>query len=579
MIHHFSSAIMIQLRKRFERLYGPAADLCLERLAMMVGRYGIGFDLSQPHMRWDQRQTVLITYGDMIRNADEKPLVTLKRFADEHLKGALSTIHLLPFFPYSSDDGFSVIHFRTVNPEFGAWDDVQRLGKCFRLMFDLVLNHVSRESGWFRDYQLNTAPGRDYFIEVDPSADLSSVVRPRSSQLLMSVNTASGLRHVWTTFSSDQVDLNYSNPDVLFEMLDILLFYVSMGARVIRLDAIAYVWKKIGTKSIHLTETHELVKLFRDVLEVVSPDVTLLTETNVPHLENISYFGNSDEAHMVYQFSLPPLLLYTFLSGNACYLTKWAESLADPPPGCYFLNFTASHDGIGIRPLEGLLPDEDIQELVRQVRKRGCRISTRRSGDGTDKPYEMNITYFDALSVPEGTPQEFHISRFLCSQMIVLAMKGIPAVYFNSLVAAANDYVLAEQTGHARSLNRTKWDESDLMAKLNDSSTCSSKVFNEYLRILRIRTKHTSFHPDGEQRVLDFGDHVFSIERVALDESERILAIHNVSADAVTILAERLTASGFEPGVGSNLIGDQAVYDSEGNVILGPYESVWLCFS
>ena len=570
---------MFRLQKRFEHLYGTSGDRCLDRLAMIVGRYGIGFDLSQPPSGWDQSTSVLITYGDIVSTSGEKPLVTLKRFFDDHFTGAFSTIHLLPFFPYSSDDGFSVIHFRRVNSELGTWDDVQRLGKRFRLMFDLVLNHVSKSSGWFEDYQVNIAPGRDYFIEVDPSTDLSSVVRPRSTPLLKPVNTAWGLRHVWTTFSADQVDLNYSNPDVLFEMLDIVLFYISMGARVIRLDAIAYLWKKIGTPCIHLPETHEVVKIFRDILELVAPDVFLLTETNVPHAENVSYFGNSDEAHLIYQFSLPPLILHALLTGNASYLTQWASSLADPPPGCAFLNFTASHDGIGIRPLEGLLPDEAIQDLLHQMRKRGCRVSTRRDSDGSERPYEVNITYFDALSFPGGGPQELHVARFLCSQAIALAMKGIPAVYFNSLIAANNDYVLAEQTGQARALNRTKWDEKEIAGKLKDTSSCASQVFNQYLRLLKIRSQHLSFHPDGEQRALDFGDSVFAIERVALDQNEKILAISNVTGTSAVIPARDLVNSGFDAGAGSNLINNQTLYRSNGDIALRPYETVWLSFS
>lgn len=579
MIRYFSNPIMLRLRKCFERLYGPSADLCLERLAMMVGRYGIGFDLSQPPTRWDQRNCVLIAYGDTLQAADEKPLVTLNRFADQRLRGAFSTIHILPFFPYSSDDGFSVIHFRTVNSELGAWENVQRLGKYFRLIFDLVLNHVSRQSGWFRDYEIGVAPGRNYFIEVDPSSDFSAVVRPRSSPLSTPVNTASGVRHVWTTFSADQVDLDYSNPDVLFEMLDILFYYVSMGARIIRLDAIAYVWKKIGTPCIHLPETHEIVKIFRAVLELVAPDVLLLTETNVPHEKNVSYFGNGDEAHLVYQFSLPPLVLHALLTGNARYLTQWAAALADPPSGCAFLNFTASHDGIGIRPLEGLLPESAVHELLKQVRQRGGRISTRRDSDGTETPYEMNITYFDALSFPKGGHRELHIARFLCSQTIALSLKGIPGVYFNSLIAANNDYVLAEQTGQARSLNRMKWDDSELTEKLKDPATEASRVFNEYVRLLKIRSRHASFHPDGEQRVLDFGESVFTVERIAPDKNERVLAIHNVSEAPVKIPAGRLKDRGLHPNTGTNLIAGQSEADRSGpDLPLRPYETVWLCF-
>jgi len=120
--------------------------------------------------------------------------------------------------------------------------------------------------------------------------------------------------------------------------------------RIARLDAVAFLWKELGTNCLHLPETHELVKLFRDVCEIVAPRAIILTETNVPHAENVSYFGQGDEAHMVYQFSLPPLLLHAFITGNGQYLTHWASGLEPPPAGCTFFNFTASHDGVGVRP-------------------------------------------------------------------------------------------------------------------------------------------------------------------------------------------------------------------------------------
>ncbi len=579
MIPYSGNPVIINLKKSFELLYGDKADICIRRTAAMAGRYGIGFDLTHPPSRWNQRSGILITYGDVIRAAAEPPLTVLGRFAARRLIGAFNTVHILPFFPYSSDDGFSVIHFRNVNPELGRWEDIQNIGKHFRMMFDLVLNHVSRKSGWFRDYELGIAPGRGYFIEANPSEDLTAVVRPRTSPLLTKVNTNFGARNIWTTFSSDQLDLDYSNINVLFEMLDILLFYVSMGARIIRLDAIAYVWKRIGTPCVNLPETHEVVKVFRAILDLVAPDVLLLTETNLPHEENISYFGNGDEAQIVYQFSLPPLILQALLSGSARYLTSWSASLADPPPGCTFLNFTASHDGIGVRPLEGLVPREAVDELLKQVRQRGGRVSSRRAEDGTETPYEMNITYFDALSFPASKENGLHVDRFICSQVIPLSLKGIPAIYFNSLLAAENDYVLARQTGQARSLNRTKWDECEVDEMLDNPKTNATRVFGAITRAMNIRARHPSFHPDGAQRVLGLGDAVFAVERIAPEGSERVLAIHNMTREKVLIPARQIEESGFDLRAGTDLLAaDGAAAESGDGLALGPYQCAWVCF-
>jgi glycosidase len=532
MKNYFASEVMERLRGRIERLYGRRAGRCLSRLAMLIGRYGIGDNPVPVASRWSEKDAVLIAYADMIQAPGEKPLHTLKKFLDSRLEGVFRTVHLLPFFPSSSDDGFSVIHYRTVDPALGNWADVCALGERFRLMFDLVLNHVSRQSGWFLDYRAGIAPGRHYFIEADPAADLSAVVRPRSTPLLHPVHTRAGARHVWTTFSEDQGDLDYTNPDVLFELLDILLFYLSMGARVIRLDAIAYLWKRPGTPCIHLPETHEVVRLFRDFLEIVAPDVLLLTETNVPHAENVSYFGQGHEAHLVYQFSLPPLVLHALLRGDASALTRWADSQADPPPGCTFLNFTASHDGIGVRPLQGLVAENEIGWLADEVRARGGQISLQRDGDGRDSPYELNVTWFSALADPD---PERHIARFLCSQAILLALKGIPAIYFHSLTATPNDPDGISRTGRARSINRSKWPLAELEKRLGQPDLSGARVFQRMTELLRERAAHPAFHPDGAQRVLDLGPDVLAIERAAPDGSERLLAVHNVTDRTVQV--------------------------------------------
>ncbi|HIE10460.1 MAG TPA: alpha-amylase, partial [Kiritimatiellae bacterium] len=313
----YGSQILRRLRERFERLYGNAADLCLKRVIMMVGRYGQGIEAPGPGPLWDQTDALLITYPDMLNTLGERPLRTLHRFLRERLRDSFSIVHILPFFPFSADDGFAIEDFRNVRPGLGDWDDIHRIGEDFSLMFDLVLNHVSRHHPWIKDYLEGIAPARDFFIETDPTEDLSLVVRPRSTPLLTRLPTNRGARYLWTTFGSQQIDLNFANPDVLFEFLDLLLHYVRHGARIIRLDAVAYVWKKPGTACIHLPETHELVRLFRDFLGICAPRTILLTETNVPQRENLSYFGEGDEAHMVYQFSLPPLLLHGLLRGSA----------------------------------------------------------------------------------------------------------------------------------------------------------------------------------------------------------------------------------------------------------------------
>ncbi len=563
-----------RLRARLARLYGEAiTERLIHRFGLLVGRYQEDTDWNGSGAPlWDESDAVLITYGDMIRREGEAPLRTLQRFLKRHLVDSLTTVHILPFFPYSSDDGFAVIDYRQVNRELGTWEDVRAIGADFDLMFDLVLNHVSSRSEWFRNYQVGLAPHRHYFIEVEPDTDLSMVVRPRTSPLLTPTQTPGGERWVWTTFSADQVDLNFANQDVLFEFLDILLFYIEQGARILRLDAIAYLWKEIGTPCINLPQTHEVVKLFRDVVEMLAPGTLLLTETNLPHAENISYFGDGDEAHMVYQFSLPPLLLHAMQFGTTRYLTEWARNLPEPPPGCTFLNFTASHDGIGVRPLEGLVPPEEIQAVVERVRQLGGLVSSRRLPDGSESPYELNITYFDAMGDPVVHDPDLHIRRFLCSQTVQMALQGIPAVYFHSLTASHNDYFGVNQTGQNRAINRGRWSESQLEDLLADGSSVTARVFQEYTRRLQLRAAQPAFHPDAPQRVLDLEDGLFGIERST--DAQRLLCINNLSPRAMQIPAASLPAPSSGPWV--ELLGGRSLPELPESLRLEPYGTLWL---
>lgn len=523
---------------------------------------------------WTHRDVVLITYGDTVQSPERMPLPTLRDFLASHLADAFSMVHVLPFFPWSSDDGFSVTDFRAVNPELGTWEDIAALGEDFDLAMDLVLNHCSRENLWFIDFIAGHEPACDYFIATDPAENLALVTRPRSTPLLHGVRTHRGMRHVWTTFSNDQIDLNYANPDVLLEFIDILLYYVRRGARMLRLDAVAYLWKQIGTSCIHLPQTHQVVKLFHDVLELVEPGVLIMTETNVPHDENITYFGAGDEAHIVYQFSLPPLLLHALYSGNTRYLRDWAMGLevAELPPECTFLNFTASHDGVGLRPLEGLVPPSEIEALLAAMRERGGFISTRRKPDGTDAPYELNISYFDAFRSPNAADNQWHIPMYLVSQIVALSLKGIPAVYIHCLTATPNDVLGVERTGATRAINRRKWDRAELEGLIANQSSETGRVFHLYQCLLRVRREQPAFHPDATQHVLGLENGLFGVLRVAPDDSQRLLALFNFTGKT-----QHVPRASLPDGVDTwpELLALTSYEMTEQGIALSPYATCW----
>ncbi len=566
-----------RLQSRLGYLYGiERAPKLMRRFEMMLGRYGVGGEPPARVPLWSENDTVLITYADSVQEDGQVPLATLHAFLCERLKNAIRTVHLLPFCPWSSDDGFSVIDYREVDKNYGLWRDVEALGTDFSLMFDLVLNHCSSESSWFRQFVTGVDPGRSYFVTASKKADLSEVVRPRESPLLTKVMTRVGEQHVWTTFSADQVDLDWQNPDVLFEFLDILFLYVAKGVRILRLDAVAFLWKEIGTNCLHLPQTHEMVKLIRDVLEVVAPHVVVLTETNVPHEENVSYFGDGDEAHMVYNFSLPPLLLHALLRHDSTHLNGWAKSLPDLPPGQTFFNFTASHDGIGVRPLQGILDDAELTWVVGEVTKRHGKVSQRSMPDGSKRPYELNITYVDALSEPGD--EEASIRRFLCSQAVMLGMRGVPALYIHSLLGTPNWVEGFAETQRNRTLNRRKYELNELNAALDEAGSKQCRIFQTLSSWLMRRQNHPAFHPDAAMEILELGSGCFGFVRRSLDGAEMIACLANLTDRNLTLDWSQLPFANSSPdGVRELLSG--GIVDSTAPITMAPYEASWLVLS
>ncbi|KAA0017559.1 sugar phosphorylase [Salinicola corii] len=589
-------AFMARASARLEEVYGPRRDEIMRRLMTLLMHQRSALD-TLPRPTWSERDQILITYGDTIIDGERPPLEVLDDFLATRLNGTFSGLHILPFFPWSSDDGFSVIHYREVNPKLGDWRDIRRLASRVDLMVDLVINHVSRDSLWFIDYLSGTQPGRDYFIEMDPETDLSMVTRPRNSPLLVPVSTRRGTRHLWATFSEDQIDLNFANPDVLLEFIGILLFYVQQGARIIRLDAITYLWKEVGTTCVHLPQTHAIVRLLRAILDFMAPGTLLITETNVPHHENMSYFGLErqglegqslerqgksdgeasqsmpDEAHMIYQFTLPPLLVHTLTSGDATTLADWARSLPALPPGCTYFNFTASHDGIGVRALEGLLPPHDLEILLELMHRFGGYVSMKTDADGSDSPYEINITYYDAMKGTRRGADAWQVERFLCSQNLMLALQGIPGVYFHTLTATLNDHGGVERSGHLRSINRRRWPKEELDELIDSRSTPTREAFTSLKRRLNIRANEPCFHPEAAQRVLDTPPGIFAVERGPLANGRRLLAIYNISDTRQPLEIDELNG-----GEWYDVLKDGKRWSPHPDErdILRPYRSLWL---
>ena len=527
-----------------------------------------------------ERDSILITYGDQVQTPGAKPLQTLNVFCRQNLVGVVNGIHILPFYPWTSDDGFSVVDYRKVDPALGDWADISSMQSQFRLMFDGVINHISSQSEWFKAFLNDELPYRDYFVVVNGSPDLSEVVRPRALPLLTTFKTPSGEKRVWTTFSDDQIDLNFQNPEVLLEILDVLLTYVEQGATFIRLDAIAYLWKDIGTSCIHLPQTHRVIQFLREAVNDLVPHVHLITETNVPHMDNISYFGDgSNEAQLVYNFALPPLTLHTFRTGDASILSEWAKTLTLPSEHVTFFNFLASHDGIGLNPARGILPPADIDALVEKTLEHGGLVSYKHNADETQSPYEMNINYFDALSNPQSVlpyqvavnetnfeSLDLQVNRFIAAQAIMLSMVGVPGIYFHSLFGSRGWMAGVKQTGRNRTINREKCDLTSLQRELADPQSLRARVFVRFYQLLSARSNSPVFDPHGTQVILDLHPSVFALERVSPDGTTRALCLHNVSKQKITLSTHYAS--------GTDLFTNQPLDVSQ--ISLDAYQILWI---
>lgn len=570
-----SEYFALKVRPLLEKVYQDQAtvDKLIEQIFCLL-QENFADSLAENINKWSHNEVILITYGDSICTPTEKPLVTLNRFLT-NLEDTITGVHILPFYPYSSDDGFSVIDYLQVNPEIGDWQDIEAIAAKYNLMTDLVLNHISSQSEWFKQFQEGTKPGCDYFVELDPQTDLSAVVRPRSTPLLVEVDTKQGKKFVWATFSYDQIDLNFANPDVLIEFLKIILFYIQKGAKYIRLDAVGFLWKSIGTSCIHLPQTHFLIRLFREVTQMINPNVALITETNVPNRENLSYFGNRDEAHMIYNFSLPPLVLNALLQGKSDHLKTWMMSMPPAPIGCAYFNFTASHDGIGLRPTEGLLSENEYNTLLSKMQEFGGKISMRRKPDGTESPYEINISWFDAMKGTAKGQDRWQIERFLCSQTIMMAVEGVPAFYIHSLLATPNDEAGLAKTGRNRSINRHKWDYEQLQKKLDDPKSPQAIVLKELSRRIKIRRRQPAFHPNATQYTLHpMNKSLFAFWRQSMYRDQSIFCIHNLSDRTQKLSLSDINLICVDPW--HDLFSGKVIENISDRFVLQPYQCAWI---
>ena len=512
------------------------ADNIFQDLKDLMDKYGENETIFEKRKKYDDQivlnedDAILITYADNIIRKGEKPLRTLHRFLKNYVKDAVSGVHILPYFPSSSDGGFSIMDYKEVDPELGTWEDIRNIAKDYRLMSDLVMNHVSSQSGWFQGFLQGDERYRDYFLSFDKRVDMPKVFRPRVHPLLTEFDTAMGKKYVWTTFSEDQIDLNFHNPKVTLEILEVLLFFLSQGVEIIRLDAVGYVWKEPDSSCVNLPQTHEMVKLLRTVTEYVAPYTIIVTEVNFPYKYNVSYLEARHEANMAYHFCLPPLVIDSFARKDTSYVQGETDRIRQD---LIFLNFLATHDGIGLLSAKETLPESCFEGLIRATTEHGGLISYKATQDGKS-PYELNITFYDAINDPSHPNPQVDVNRFIAAMSGMLADKGVPGIYIHCLLGSRNYYEGVKETGMNRMINREKLSEEAVLKDLSDPESLRYQVMNRFLHLLNVRKQIKAFHHSVERDVVVHSDkRLFVMARRHKDGS--VYSVINVSDDTVRL--------------------------------------------
>ena len=517
-----------------------------------------------------EKTTLVICYGDSVYSKKKKSIKVFQNFFQKKLKNCFNTIHFLPFYPSSSDSGFAVKDHYKVDKKLGNWLDIKNISNSNSVMADMVINHSSARGLWFKNFLKKKEPGKDYFLTVDSKFNTSNVVRPRDHKLLKKIKIFKKSDYLWRTFSPDQIDLNFKNPSVLIQFIKIMLHLINNGVTIFRLDAIAYLWKENGTKCINLKQTHEIIKLLRNVIDLLNIQTKIITETNLPEKENLSYLGKNDEANWIYNFSLPPLLIHAFLFENSSYLNKWSKNLPNTKNGNCYLNFIASHDGIGIRPTEGLLNKKTLNNFLKRLRKNGSKFSYRKIHNKIKKVYEANITVFDALKKSDYDQKGiFYLERYISAHAIMISFEGIPAIYFNSMFGTSNDEAKYIITGNNRDLNRYKWNYENISKKLDNKNSKQSIFYKKISNLIRVRRKQKAFHPNASRHNLNLGSNFFSFKRVSIDKDQTIICITNLSSKIQKTHLNKIYHN-F-----NNLIGPK-IETKNNLLILKPFETIWL---
>ncbi|MCR4328974.1 MAG: alpha-amylase family glycosyl hydrolase [Candidatus Roizmanbacteria bacterium] len=548
---------MLNIKNDLETLY-PTKPSLAEEIDELVEKNIQTIKHTRP---FTAKDSALIVYPDHIYEVGKPSLESLTQFLDTNIQDTVNTIHLLPFHLSGGDGGFAVEDYDSIDPRFGTWNDIELLSKKYRIMADFVANHTAITHTWFKEFLNGNERYKDYYLWFEKPMDTSWAYRTRTNPLLTPFEKKDGSRiWVWTNFSPLQADLNYQNPEVFLAMTKILIGYLTHRISLLRIDAAGYLWKQVGTPSVHMKQTHTILAIWREIMAQINPEAYLITETNVPNNINVQYFGKTvPEAHMVYNFGLSPLLLHTFMKKDSTLLTNWVQTLHTPRDDTTYFTITQTHDGVNVRSIEGVLTVDDIAKLAQCSIEVGGGINSRLLPNGTTEPYELNVVYKSFLGSNEA---------LLATQAISLCIEGVPGIYFNSMIGAKNWEEGVKKSNEKRSINRRKYTLNEINAFLQTEESC----LQEYKHMVTVRSQEELFAPKVPQKILSVGPKVFGLQRIS--GKKALYALTNISDTLISIDVSTLFKNVHET---TDLLTNR-LYRLTLNpiVFLRPYQSVWL---
>lgn len=450
-------------------------------------------------MRKLENKVMLITYADSLGHN----LKDLDRILETYFKEAVAGVHVLPFFPSSGDRGFAPMDYHKVDPAFGDWGDVERLAEKYYLMFDYMINHISAQSGYYKDFlEKKDASGyhdlfiryKDFWEDGEPTEEQVDAIYKRKPRApYVDAHFADGTTEkVWCTFDEEQIDINCKSDTAKAFIRDNLTDMCRHGAALIRLDAFAYATKKAGTSCFFIEpDVWELLRECEEILD--SYGVTILPEIH-EHYTMQKKIEAQD--FYVYDFALPMLLINALYYGQSRYLKHWLEI-------CPRKQFTTldTHDGIGVVDVKDLLPDEEILRTKDDIFRFGANVKKvyNTAAYNNLDIYQVNCTYYSALGDDDAS--------YLIARAVQFFAPGIPQVYYVGLLAGRNDLKLLEETKVGRNINRHYYTEEEIAQEVK------RPVVEKLLKLMKFRNEYPAF--DGDFLLEDCGEKELVIVRTS----------------------------------------------------------------